>query len=72
MAEDVSGLPGLAHKVGEGGLGFDYRFQMGVADYWVSLLKETRDEHWDVGEMLRRLTDRRLDEGVIVYAESHD
>jgi len=44
IAEEVSGMPGLARPVHEGGLGFDYRLAMGVPDMWIRLLKEYRDE----------------------------
>jgi 1,4-alpha-glucan branching enzyme len=41
IAEDVSGMPGLARPWKEGGIGFDYRFAMGVPDYWIKLTKDT-------------------------------
>lgn len=34
VAEDVSGMPTLCRPVGEGGVGFDYRLQMAIADKW--------------------------------------
>ena len=46
IAEDVSGMPGLCRPVAEGGVGFDARLAMGLPDFWVRLLKHTRDEHW--------------------------
>lgn len=46
IAEDVSGMPGLCCAVGDGGVGFDARLAMGLPDFWVRLLKHTRDEHW--------------------------
>ena len=72
IAEDMSGLPGLAAPVGEGGLGFDYRLAMGIPDFWIRLLKETPDESWNVGQILWELTNRRADEKTISYVESHD
>jgi hypothetical protein len=39
IAEDVSGMPGLARPVAEGGVGFDYRLGMGLPDFWIRLLK---------------------------------
>ncbi len=72
VAEDVSGLPGLAAPEKEGGFGFDYRFAMGVADYWIKLIKELPDEHWPMGGLWHELTNRRHDEKTISYAESHD
>jgi 1,4-alpha-glucan branching enzyme len=72
VAEDMSGLPGLAAQVGEGGLGFDYRLAMGIPDFWIRLLKETPDENWNVGQILWELTNRRADEKTVSYVESHD
>jgi 1,4-alpha-glucan branching enzyme len=72
IAEDVSGMPGLARPVDEGGVGFDYRLAMGVPDYWIKLLKEQRDEDWDLGALYHTLMNRRRQEKHIGYAESHD
>ena len=72
IAEDVSGLPGLAVPVSRGGIGFDYRFAMGVPDYWIKLTKDNRDEDWPMGDLWYELTNRRHDEKTISYAESHD
>jgi len=40
VAEDVSGMPRLAAAEKDGGFGFDYRFAMGVPDFWIKLTKE--------------------------------
>jgi 1,4-alpha-glucan branching enzyme len=72
IAEDVSGFPGLALPVAEGGAGFDYRFAMGVADKWIELTKDVPDESWPIGELWYELTNRRRGEPTISYAESHD
>ncbi len=72
VAEDVSGMPGLAMPEKDGGFGFDYRFAMGIPDYWIKLIKEVPDEHWPMGHLWRELTNRRHDEKTISYAESHD
>ena len=72
IAEDVSGMPGLAACEAKGGIGFDYRFAMGVPDYWIRLTKEVRDEDWPLGHLWYELTNRRRDEKTISYAESHD
>ncbi|MFW5851532.1 MAG: alpha amylase C-terminal domain-containing protein [Bacteroidota bacterium] len=72
IAEDVSGMPGLAAPLSYGGYGFDYRLSMGVPDFWIKLLKEKRDEDWHVGAIFHELTQARFDEQVISYAESHD
>jgi len=72
IAEDMSGMPGLAAPLKYGGYGFDYRLSMGVPDFWIKLIKEKRDEDWHVGMMFHELTQARFDEKVISYAESHD
>ncbi len=72
IAEDVSGMPGMARPVQEGGLGFDYRLAMGIPDYWIKLLKEQRDEEWNLGEIYHTLLNRRPREKHVGYAESHD
>ncbi|HLP06097.1 MAG TPA: alpha amylase C-terminal domain-containing protein [Paludibacter sp.] len=72
IAEEVSGMPGLATKVEHGGIGFDYRMAMGIPDYWIKLIKELKDEDWKVGNIFWELTNRRSDEKTISYAESHD
>ncbi len=72
IAEDVSGYPGLAAPISKGGIGFDYRFAMGIADFWIKLLKEVRDENWPLERLWYELTTRRLEEKTISYAECHD
>jgi 1,4-alpha-glucan branching enzyme len=72
IAEDVSGMPGLATPLAEGGCGFDYRLAMGVPDCWFKLANDTADESWNMGYLWRELTNRRADERVISYVESHD
>ncbi|MFP4085736.1 MAG: alpha amylase C-terminal domain-containing protein [Desulfobacteraceae bacterium] len=72
LAEDMSGMPGLAAPFEDGGIGFDFRFAMGVPDYWIRLTKETPDEAWHMGHLWHELTNRRADEETISYAESHD
>ncbi|MCK9522928.1 MAG: alpha-amylase family glycosyl hydrolase [Proteobacteria bacterium] len=72
IAEDVSGMPGLAYPLDGGGLGFDYRLAMGTPDYWIKIIKERSDEQWHVGEIFWELTARRHDEKTIGYSESHD
>lgn len=72
IAEDTSGLPGLAAKVVDGGIGFDYRFNMGVPDLWIKMLKDQQDEEWDMGKLFHELTSHRAEERTINYVESHD
>lgn len=72
IAEDVSGMPGLAIPVSDGGTGFDYRFAMGVPDYWIRLTKDIPDDDWPTGHLWFELNNRRYAEKTISYAESHD
>jgi 1,4-alpha-glucan branching enzyme len=72
IAEDVSGMPGLAAPVDYGGLGFDFRMAMGMPDFWIKIIKEKSDDEWDVGDIFYQLTSKRMDEKVVSYAESHD
>ena len=72
IAEDISGMPGLAAPIQEGGIGFDFRFAMGLPDYWIKLAKEVRDEDWPTGNLWYELTNRRSGEKTVSYAESHD
>lgn len=72
VAEDVSGMPGLAALAEEGGTGFDYRLAMGVPDFWFHLLKKVSDDNWNMGQLWHELTNRRSDEETISYVESHD
>lgn len=72
IAEDVSGFPGLAAPADQGGIGFDYRFSMGVPDFWIKLLKEYADEDWPLGTLWHELISSREEEKTISYVESHD
>lgn len=72
VAEDVSGMPALCLPVSLGGGGFDYRLAMAVPDMWIKLLKEKRDEDWNIGDIVHTLTNRRWMERTIAYCESHD
>lgn len=72
IAEDVSGMPALCRPVEEAGVGFDYRLGMAIPDKWIELLKECRDEDWDIGNIVHTLSNRRWMESTVAYAESHD
>lgn len=72
IAEDVTGMPGLTAALADGGLGFDYRLGMGIPDFWIKLLKEQRDEDWNIHEMWQVLNDRLPYVKTVTYAESHD
>ena len=72
IAEEVSGMPGLAAPFKDGGYGFDYRMAMNIPDYWIKTIKELKDEDWKPSSMFWEVTNRRKDEKTISYAESHD
>ena len=72
IAEEVSGMPGLAAKIEDGGYGFDYRMAMNIPDFWIKTIKEKKDEDWHPSEIWWETTNRRADEKTISYAESHD
>ncbi len=71
IAEEVSGMPGTCLPVADGGLGFDYRLNMGLADYWQALAS-TPVENWNLGRLWHELTQKRPMEKGIGYCESHD
>lgn len=72
IAEEVSGMPGLAARFLDGGYGFDYRMAMNIPDYWIKTIKEKIDEDWKPSSLFWEVTNRRKDEKTISYAESHD
>ncbi len=72
IAEDVSGMPGLCAPLSDGGVGFDYRLAMAIPDFWIKLLKEQKDEEWNIYEMWNIMTSRLPGVKTIAYAESHD
>ncbi|MCR4993944.1 MAG: alpha amylase C-terminal domain-containing protein [Bacteroidales bacterium] len=72
IAEEVSGMPGLAAPFKDGGYGFDYRMAMNIPDYWIKIIKEQRDEDWKPSSMFWEVKNRRADEKTISYCESHD
>jgi len=71
IAEDMSGMPGMCLPIEHGGIGFDYRLNMGVPDFWIRTLLG-KDEFWDLSQMWHELSQRRPLEKTIGYCESHD
>lgn len=71
IAEDMSGMPGMCLKVKDGGIGFDYRLAMGIPDFWESTMPKPDDE-WNMSQMLRSVSQGRIGEKQVAYAESHD
>lgn len=72
IAEDVSGMAGLAAPFSAYGIGFDFRMAMGIADHWIKWIKEKTDDQWSMWEMWHELTNKRSDEKTVSYAECHD
>lgn len=72
IAEDVSGMPGCAAPIKDFGMGFDYRMAMGVPDFWFRLAEKVRDDNWPMGGIYYELTNKRAEEKVVSYVESHD
>ncbi|KAH1195362.1 1,4-alpha-glucan-branching enzyme 1, chloroplastic/amyloplastic [Glycine max] len=71
IGEDVSGMPTFCLPTQDGGIGFDYRLHMAIADKWIEILKKN-DEDWKMGDIIHTLTNRRWLEKCVAYAESHD
>ena len=77
IAEDVSGMPGLAAKSIQnntfqpGVVNFDLRMAMGVSDMWFKLF-DIKDDNWDCNWIFNELCNRRKDEHSISYVECHD
>jgi 1,4-alpha-glucan branching enzyme len=72
IAEDISGMPGLVSPLDEGGCNFNFRQAMGVTDYWFKMLKDMRDEDWNMEVLFHELTNKRPEERTISYTECHD
>lgn len=72
IAEEVSGMPGLAARIDDGGYGFDYRMAMNIPDFWIKTIKELSDEDWKPSSIFWEVKNRRSDERTISYCESHD
>jgi 1,4-alpha-glucan branching enzyme len=72
IAEDVSGMPGCAAPAADCGIGFDYRMAMGEPDFWFKLAEKVSDDNWPMGGIYYELTNKRGEEKVVSYVESHD
>ena len=72
IAEEMSGMPGIAADIKRKGFGFDFRLAMGVPDFWIKLVKDTFDEDWNMGKLMHELIQHRPEEKIISYCESHD
>ena len=72
IAEDVSGMPGVAAPAKDCGIGFDYRMAMGEPDFWFRLAEKVSDDNWPMDGIYWELTNKRAEERVVSYVESHD
>ena len=73
LAEDVSGMPGLAAPSADGGI----RFRLPVCHGRAGPMdppdpRMCRTKDWSMGHLWHELTNRRQDEQTVSYAESHD
>ena len=66
----MSGMPGITARIPDGGIGFDYRLAMGLPDMWIRLIREQRDENWNLDYIWHELSFRMA--ATIAYVESHD
>ncbi len=72
VAEEMSGYPGIAGKIDDGGVGFDLRLSMGIPDFWIKMIKDKSDEEWNMEQIFHELSQHRVEERTISYVESHD
>lgn len=68
VAEEFSGMPGLTCKPADGGLGFNYRFAMGIPDYWAKVIEKPKD----MGSLWYEMTNHRPYDRTLSYVECHD
>lgn len=55
--EDVSGMPTFCRPWYEGGVGFDFRLNMAIADKWIDTMK-LNDYDWGMGDLVHTMTNR--------------
>ncbi len=70
IAEEFSGMPGLTSAPQKGGFGFDYRFAMGIPDFWGKFIKD--ESKRDMGTLWHEMTNHRPYDHTISYVECHD
>ena len=63
IAEDMSGMPGMARPTSEGGLGFTHRLAMGVPDFWIKnhqgAPRRVLEPYGDLGDAAQSTLERR-------------
>ncbi len=70
IAEEFSGMPGLTSPPTKGGFGFDYRFAMGIPDFWGKFIID--EDKRDMGTLWHEMTNHRTYDRTISYVECHD
>ncbi len=70
IAEEFSGMPGLTADSLQGGFGFDYRFAMGIPDFWGKFIED--ESKRDMGNLWHEMTNHRPYDRTISYVECHD
>jgi len=68
IAEEFSGMPGLTCPPEKGGLGFDYRFAMGIPDFWAKYIRDGSS----MGTLWYEMTNHRPYDRTISYVACHD
>ncbi len=68
IAEEFSGAPGITSAPEKGGLGFDYRFAMGIPDMWAKYIEEGQP----MWKLWHECTNHRNYDKTISYVECHD
>ena len=56
IAEEDSGFPGMCLPLEYGGVGFDYRQDEGVQALWAALIRDQRQQDWDMSRLWATLT----------------
>ncbi|OHS99321.1 1,4-alpha-glucan branching enzyme IIB, precursor [Tritrichomonas foetus] len=73
IAEDVSGMTGMARTIEDGGFGFDFRLAMGIPDVWITTLKTAKTDYdWNIDKISHAILNRPAGEKTVSYCESHD
>jgi 1,4-alpha-glucan branching enzyme len=65
VGEDVSGMPAFCRPWQEGGVGFDYRLNMAIADKWIEVMA-VDDNSWNMGNLVHTMVNRRYAEACVV------
>ncbi len=68
IAEEFSGTPGITSPCDMAGLGFDYRFAMGIPDLWAKYIEDPLP----MGKIWHECTNHRSYDKTISYVECHD